>query len=146
MVKVLMCSLASLLLGVSGWHYNMDEAKEIAHKEHKHILLNFSGSDWCGPCIMMRTQILDDSIFLRMADSSLVMVNADFTRKKKDQLSSAQQAINNGLADQYNASGKFPLTLLLDANGKVLKTWDGYVDEKPGLFASQVRAIIDADK
>jgi len=138
--------MSTLLLNATGWHYNMDEAKKIARQEHKYILLNFSGSDWCGPCIMMRKQILDDSAFLKMADTALVMVNADFPRKRKDQLSAQQQSMNNALADQYNAEGKFPLTLLLNADGKVLKSWDGYPEIKPAVFAEQVRQIIDADK
>jgi hypothetical protein len=49
------------------------------------------------------------------------------------------------LADQYNPQGKFPLTLLLNADGKVLKLWDGYPALKPEDFSSQIKAIIDAD-
>jgi thioredoxin-related protein len=146
MLRLFMCFLAGLLLNTTGWHYNLEEAKEIAHKEHKHILLNFSGSDWCGPCIMMRKEILDDPAFLKMADTALVLVNADFPRKKKDQLSTRQQSINNALADQYNSEGKFPLTLLLNADGKVLQSWDGYPGVKPEVFAGQVEQIIESDK
>jgi thiol-disulfide isomerase/thioredoxin len=146
MVKIVTYSLLLLGLTSSGWHYNLDEAKVIAHKEHKYILLNFSGSDWCGPCIMLRKEILDDSIFLKMADSSLVLVNADFPRKKKDQLSPQQQSINNALADRYNPEGQFPRTLLLNADGKVLKTWDGYPNVKPDAFSAEITSVIDADK
>jgi thiol-disulfide isomerase/thioredoxin len=144
--KIVFCSLLVMALNSSGWHYSLDEAKAIAHKEHKYILLNFSGSDWCGPCIMLRKEILDDSIFLKMADSSLVLVNADFPRKKKDQLSPQQQSINNALADRYNPEGQFPRTLLLNADGKVLKTWDGYPNVKPDVFSTEVTSVIDSDK
>ena len=95
---------------------------------------------------MFRRKILDDTVFLQMADTALVLVNADFPRKKKDQLSPQQQSINNALADQYNGEGQFPRTLLLTADGKVLKTWDGNPDIKPEVFAGEVQAIIDADK
>lgn len=152
MATILLSSLLSFFTYSSGhfapppvWHYNMDEAKAIAHKEHRHILLNFSGSDWCGPCIMLRRQILDDTAFLKMADTTLVLVNADFPRKKKDQLSPQQQSINNALADQYNAEGQFPRTLLLDADGKVLKTWDGNPGVKPDVFAQEVESLVEAD-
>jgi thioredoxin-related protein len=146
MVKTVFCSLLLMALHSSGWHYNLDEAKAIAHKEHKYILLNFSGSDWCGPCIMLRKEILDDSMFLKMADSSLVLVNADFPRKKKNQLSPQQQSINNALADRYNTEGQFPRTLLLNADGKVLKTWDGFPNEKPDVFTAEVESAIGANK
>jgi Thioredoxin-like len=146
MITFLFCSVLCLFTSPPAWHYNMDEAKAIAHKEHRHILLNFSGSDWCGPCIILRRQILDDTVFLQMADTSLVLVNADFPRKKKDQLSPQQQSINNALADQYNADGQFPRTLLLNADGKVLKIWDGNPGVKPVVFAKEVEDLVDADK
>jgi thiol-disulfide isomerase/thioredoxin len=145
MTRILLYSFLWFFTSPPAWHYSLDEAKVIAHKEHKHILLNFSGSDWCGPCIMLRRQILDDTVFLQMADTSLVLVNADFPRKKKDQLPPRQQSINNALADQYNAEGQFPRTLLLNADGKVLKTWDGNPGVKPEVFAKEVEDLIVAD-
>lgn len=146
MDKILLCVVLWLFPTLPVWHYNLEEAESIARQEHKHILLNFSGSDWCGPCIMLRKEILDDTAFLKMADTTLILVNADFPRKKKDQLSGSQQKINNALADQYNAEGQFPRTLLLNAEGRVLKTWDGYPDVKPAVFAADVAATIAADK
>jgi hypothetical protein len=58
-------------------------------------------------------------------------VNADFPRAKKSQLSKEQQKANELLADRYNPEGKFPLTLIMDAEGKVVKVWEGY----PGITA-----------
>lgn len=124
----------------------MQEAKQLAQKEHRHILLNFSGSDWCGPCIVLRKEVLDDPGFQAFADSMLVLVNADFPRMKKNQLSKEQQQQNDRLADQYNSQGKFPFTLLLDADGKVLKQWEGNPGIKPAEFSEDVKAVIDADK
>jgi len=66
----------------STWHYNLEEAKEIAQRDHKFILLNFSGSDGCGPCIRMHKEIFDASPFSSFAENSLVLVNADFPRMK----------------------------------------------------------------
>jgi len=99
------------------WHVNMQEARDLALKEHRHILLNFSGSDWCGPCIMLRKEIFDDPAFSALADTALVLVNADFPRMKKNQLSKEQQQQNDQLADKYNSLGKFPFTVLLNADG-----------------------------
>ena len=128
------------------WHLNIQEAKEIAQKEHRHILLNFSGSDWCGPCILLRKEIFDDPAFSALADTALVLVNADFPRMKKNQLSKQQQEQNDQLADKYNSQGKFPLTLLLDADGKVIKQWEGNPSVKSAEFSAQVKAVIDAEK
>ena len=128
------------------WHYNLDEAKTIAQKEHRYILLNFSGSDWCGPCIRMHREIFETDVFEHMADSSLVMVNADFPRMKKNQLAPVQQRLNDAMADQYNSKGKFPYTVLLTADGKILKTWDGFPGTAPEAFAREVQTIIDSNK
>ncbi|HXB45085.1 MAG TPA: thioredoxin family protein [Puia sp.] len=131
--------LPVLLLSAIHWHNDLDEAKQIARMQHKYILLNFSGSDWCGPCMRMHDEIFGAEVFKNMADTQLVLVNADFPRKKKNQLSPKQQEINNKIADQYNAQGKFPYTLLLDTNGKVLKDWDGLPNETPEAFTIEVR-------
>ena len=128
------------------WHTSLQEAKQIAQKDHRYIMLNFSGSDWCGPCILLRKEILDDPAFIAFADSTLVLVNADFPRMKKNQPSREQQRMNDQMADQCNAEGKFPLTLLLTAEGKVLKQWEGNPSVKAADFSLQVKRIIDADK
>jgi len=128
------------------WHVNLQEARQIAQKEHRYILLNFSGSDWCGPCILLRKEVFDAPAFTTFADTTLVLVNADFPRMKKNQLSKEQQQQNDQLADKYDPQGKFPLTLLLNADGKVIKEWEGHPSITPVEFSAQLRSIIDADK
>lgn len=135
-----------LFFSISDWHYNIEEAKQLARKEHKHILLNFSGSDWCGPCIRMRKEIFDDKAFEKMANMELVLVNADFPRMKKNQLAPGQQEINNQMAEQYNPKGRFPFTVLLNAEGKILKEWDGFSNEKPQEFCNEVIAVVESDR
>jgi thioredoxin-related protein len=145
-LKIIFPSILIAFLSLTNWHVNLEEAKQIAQKEHKHILLNFSGSDWCGPCIRMHNEIFGSEVFKKMADTDLVLVNADFPRKKKNQFPSQQQEINNAMADKYNSQGKFPYTVLLDANGKVLKEWDGFPNESPDAFTIEVRNGIYADR
>ena len=53
-VKLLLL-LPVFLISSANWHHNLNDAEKIARKEHKFILLNFSGSDWCGPCIRMQS-------------------------------------------------------------------------------------------
>ncbi|HLK30604.1 MAG TPA: thioredoxin family protein [Puia sp.] len=138
--------ISGLLAYASTWHNNLDEAIQLAKKEHKHILLNFSGSDWCGPCIRMHKEIFDNAVFAQMADTELVMVNADFPRMKKNQLTKEQQKLNNAMADKYNPQGKFPYTVLLNADGKVLKEWDGLPGETPENFTIEIRNGIYGDR
>lgn len=135
-----------LLVSTLTWYNNFNEAKLIAQKEHKHILLNFSGSDWCGPCIRLHNEVFTKDEFKQLADKNLVLVNADFPRNKKNQLPDAQQKINESLADKYNAKGAFPYTVLLDENGKVIKSWDGFPKVSILDFINEIQVTIETDK
>jgi thioredoxin-related protein len=139
-MKIRYLLLLPLFLFTSAdWHNNLGEAEKIAQKEHKYVLLNFSGSDWCGPCMRMHHEIFESSVFKQMADTQLILVNADFPRNRKNQLPDSQQKINNETAEKYNAEGIFPYTLLLNADGKVLATWEGLPAESPEAFTMDVR-------
>jgi thioredoxin-related protein len=124
------------------WLTDMDSAKEKATTEHKLILLNFSGSDWCAPCIKLKKEVFENEAFFPIAEDKLVLIRADFPRSKKNQLSVEQTQRNEALAEKYNPNGKFPFTLLLDSNGKVLKEWDGYVFGSHDKFIAELKAAI----
>jgi len=108
------------------WENDFEKAKQQAISEKKYILLNFSGSDWCGPCIRLHKEIFEGGAFEELASKKLILVNADFPRLKKNQLPKFQQQQNDKLADTYNAAGSFPLTVLLTADGKLVKAWEGF--------------------
>lgn len=128
------------------WEPDFINAKKIAKEKHELILLNFSGSDWCGPCIVLRRDYLESPVFTAMATENLVLVNADFPRKKKNVGTSEQVKRNEGLAEIYNKEGSFPLTLLLDADGKVIKTWHGKPETTPEQWTAEIKAICDSKK
>jgi thioredoxin-related protein len=125
------------------WGTDFSVAKQKAKSENKYILLNFSGSDWCIPCIRMHKEIFDSKEFSDLANEKLVLVSADFPRLKKNKLSKEQTKRNNGLADIYNKEGSFPLTLLLDKDGKLIKRWDGYPDLKPEQFVNAIKTAMN---
>jgi len=108
------------------WTTDFSKAIKEASAQRRYILLNFSGSDWCGPCMKLKKEILDSEDFLIFADSKLVLVRADFPRSKKNQLSPELKKSNENLAEKYNKEGKFPFTVLIDGEGNVVKSWDGY--------------------
>jgi len=123
------------------WLGDINTATTEAAKSKELILINFSGSDWCGPCIRLRKEILESDAFTNYAANHLILVRADFPRQKKNQLDKDQVKRNEALADKYNPEGKFPFTLLVDAQGKVLKTWDGFPNESAEQFTEQVKAF-----
>ncbi|MES2485809.1 MAG: thioredoxin family protein [Bacteroidota bacterium] len=140
--------LALLLIAAftTQWEPDFENAKKIAKEKHELILLNFSGSDWCGPCILLRKDYLDNAAFLQMADENLVLVNADFPRKKKNQPAPDQLKKNEALAEKYNKTGNFPYTLLLDADGNVLKSWIGKPEASVEAWTKEIKALCDAHK
>ncbi len=108
---------------------NFATAKEKAAKENKKILLFFSGSDWCAPCIKFKMNFINSTQFQTYSTGKLIVFNADFPRLRKNALSKEQTKENEALAEEYNKKGQFPLVLLLSSDGKILKQWNGYPSE-----------------
>jgi thiol-disulfide isomerase/thioredoxin len=148
----LICMMKLLLFSFFGfyslypisWSTNMEEAMKTAQEKHQLILLNFSGSDWCGPCIRLHKEIFDSPEFESFAANQLICVTADFPRLKKNKLPKALQDQNDKLADRYNAAGNFPCTLLLSADGKILKEWDGFPRQGLHPFLEEINVAMHA--
>lgn len=140
-MKSLLLILFYSFASPAAWLGNFNDAQKQASESHKLILVNFSGTDWCGPCIRLRKEILESAIFEKYAADHLVLVRADFPRQKKNQLPAEQVKLNEALADRYNSDGIFPYTLLIDEKGKVLKAWDGYPNETPEKFVQDLADI-----
>jgi len=143
-MKFLTAILITSIFSAITWSGDFNSAVTEASKENKLIIINFSGSDWCGPCIRLRQEILESATFENYAKDHLVLVRADFPRQKKNQLDAAQVKRNEALADKYNPDGNFPLTLVVDKNGKVLKKWDGFPNESPENFVNEITPITGA--
>lgn len=102
------------------WKTNFEEAKKEAVDQNKPILVVFSGSDWCAPCIKLDKMIWQSEDFKQYADANLILERADFPRKKQNQLENQVKKQNEELAELYNKDGIFPLVVVLDSSGKVL--------------------------
>ena len=146
-MKLIFLFFTFLLVNTTnGWLTDFEQAKKIASEKNEYILLNFSGSDWCGPCIRMRKEIFESEEFKNYAENHLVLLNADFPRNNKNKLSKEQQSKNDQLADKFDPTGKFPLTILINANGNEIKEWDGLPDAKPADFVKQIVQAIEKGK
>ncbi|MGA0134200.1 MAG: thioredoxin family protein [Opitutales bacterium] len=127
---------AASLAAAEGWLTDLDEAKKVAAKEQKAILVDFTGSDWCGWCIRLREEVFDKPEF-KEASKHFVLVELDFPRKK--QLPAGQKEKNEALARKFDVRG-FPTILLMNASGEPFaKT--GY---EPGGPVKYVAALRDA--
>ncbi|MCF8405711.1 MAG: FAD:protein FMN transferase [Bacteroidales bacterium] len=125
---------------------NFDEAKIIAVKNQKFIMLNFSGSDWCGPCIKMKNEIFSNPSFKEFAAQNLILVNADFPRQRKNKLSEIQIKQNEALAEKYNLDGDFPKTILFTTDEKIVKEWIGFPKGSVQDFIGEIAQFLPEKK
>lgn len=105
------------------WLTDLDKAKTQAAAEKKHVLINFTGSDWCGFCIKLQKEVFSTREFAEYAQKHLVLVEVDFPRKKEQ--SATLKAANKKLQEQYKVDG-YPTLILLDGTGKPVGKKVGY--------------------
>ena len=95
------------------WLTDLDEGIKVAKAEKKAILVDFTGSDWCGWCIRLKKEVFDQKEFA-VATKDFVLVELDYPQKKKQP--AEEKAKNKALAEKFGIEG-FPTILLLDSNG-----------------------------
>jgi protein disulfide-isomerase len=121
-----LCSLViatHVSLAAGGWTDNYEKALAQAKTEKKLVLLDFTGSDWCGWCIKLDKEVFAKSDFKAFAKENLVPVTLDFPHGKKLPKKTADQ--NAKLKAEHGVSG-FPTLVLIDADGKAINKWGGY--------------------
>jgi len=126
------CSLSAR---AGEWLTNFEAAKAQAQKDKKPILIDFTGSDWCGWCIKMKKETLDEKAFKDFAEKNLVLLEADFP-ERKPQADTIKKA-NEALKKKYGVEG-FPTFLLLDSTGKEIGRQDGYLRGGPTAFIEKI--------
>lgn len=95
-----------------GWETDVDAAIALAKKDGKSVMLEFTGSDWCPPCIMMAKKVFSKEEFTEAASKDFVLVHLDFPQGDKELAEK-----NQPYAEKYEIEG-FPTVVLLDAEGK----------------------------
>lgn len=124
------------------WQTSFDAAVSLSQKEDKPIVLVFSGSDWCAPCIRLKRNILESEEFKSYASSNYVLYNADFPRKKKNQLPEGLSSVNKTLAEKYNPKGYFPLVVVLDKNQSILGKTGFDVKASPKKYIATLNGFV----
>ena len=119
----------------SAWLTNYNKALEQAKAENKAVLLDFTGSDWCGFCIKMVKDTLSKQEFTDYAAKNLVLVEVDFPRKKEQSAETKKQ--NEELQKKFGVEG-YPTFVMLDKDGKQLGKHVGYLDGGPAAFIAKL--------
>ena len=111
------CSLgAAEKAGESLWFEDYAQVRRLAAQKKRPILMLFSGSDWCPPCIRLEKEVFQQKPFADFAASGKVILFwADFPRTKKQNSKIAAQ--NRQLMQVYRVNG-VPSVILTDPSGK----------------------------
>jgi protein disulfide-isomerase len=140
MKKILMALVAATVLcrvnaADSDWLTDLPKAQVEAKSGHKIVLMDFTGSDWCGWCIKFKKDVLDTPEFQAYATKNVVLVELDYPNKKpqSDDLKKA----NAALKDKYKIEG-FPTFIALNEDGKEIGRQVGYADGGPKAFIAEL--------
>ena len=121
------------------WIGDFDKAVEIAKKENKDLLVDFTGSDWCGWCIKLDNEVFSHEEFLSAVESDYVLVALDFPRKEENIAKVPNMERNRALQTKYGVRG-FPTVLLMNSDGLVYgKT--GYKAGGPEVYVEHLNGL-----
>ncbi len=102
--------------GIGTWTMDLDAAKKLAAEKELPILLDFSGSDWCGWCKVMEENVFTQPEWAAYATNNLIMVLIDFPTDKS-LVPEKYVARNHALQTEYGVQG-FPTFVVLDNDGE----------------------------
>jgi len=120
------------------WQTDYKKAQGEAKTNNKLLLVNFTGSDWCGYCILFDKEILSQPQFKDYAKKNLVLLEVDFPRRKAQPVETRKQ--NQELAAQYQIEG-FPTVVVLNGSGKPVWRFDGYFPDGPEAFIAELEKL-----
>ncbi|MDP6636259.1 MAG: thioredoxin family protein [Phycisphaerae bacterium] len=142
-VLILTLTGSAALAAGDGWVTDFEAAKASAKTSGKYMLVDFTGSDWCGWCIRLKKEVFSQDHFKTEAPKNFILVELDFPRDKS-KLTPKLIAQNNKLKEKYSISG-YPTIFLMDAEGKVFaKT--GYRAGGPEKYVEHLNSLVKGKK
>ena len=126
----------------AGWVTDFAQASKTAKKSGKYMLVDFSGSDWCGWCQKLEAEVFSKPEFKQYAQKNLICVLVDFPQSKYQ--SDDQKAKNQQLSVQYAIEG-YPTVLILSPSGQLVAT-TGYQDGGAANYVKYLKQVIAAYK
>jgi len=124
--------------GGEGWSADYAASKKLAAETKKDLLIDFTGSDWCGWCIKLNDEVFKHEPFKAGVKDSFVLVELDFPRDKS-KLSDETKKQNAELGKKYSVRG-YPTILLCDAEGRPY-AGTGYQEGGPEKYVTHLNEL-----
>jgi thioredoxin-related protein len=147
--RALFFVFAAIALGIASsaqaegdWLTDYKKAQQQAKTDHKLLLVNFTGSDWCGFCILLDRQVFSKPEFRDYASKNLVLLEIDFPRPggpRWNAQSADLKKQNEELATKYQVFG-FPTIMVLNGDGKLVGEL-GYMEGGPAPFIAELQKL-----
>lgn len=122
------------------WETDYAKAVSNATKTGRYLLLDFSGSDWCGWCMKLDKEVFSQPEFKKFAKEKLVCVLLDFPRAKHQ--SKKLQKQNSELAEKHGVRG-YPTVILLSPQEELVGR-TGYQPGGPEKYVEHLQTMIEA--
>ena len=121
-----------------GWYQVYDQALAQAKASGKPMLIDFTGSDWCGWCIKLDEEVFSTSEFKAWAKDHVVLLKLDFPQMTPQPKSLKEQ--NAALRDKFKIRG-YPTILFVDATEQKIGDY-GYDQGGPGPWIKKANEIV----
>jgi protein disulfide-isomerase len=119
------------------WMTDLSKAQAKAKTENKLVMIDFTGSDWCGWCIKLNKEVFSQIEFVEYANKNLVPVEIDFPRRKEQ--SPGLKKANQALQEKYKIEG-YPTIIVLNGEGKKVGEL-GYEPGGPKAFIAALEKL-----
>jgi len=144
MLRLLFVFLFPLIQLTPTWETNFDVAKHRSIKESKIILIHFVHKSREAKNVKLEKETFENSEFATYANNHLVLLKIDLGI---EQTSSEKQFYHNAIIrERYNSGAVVPFTVITDADGKVLKTWNYKQPLNSSDLISAIQTTIEANK
>lgn len=120
-----------------GWQTDVDAALALAKTENKAVMVEFTGSDWCPPCMMMKKEVFSKKEFVKGASEDFILVHLDFPNGDPELAEK-----NKPAAEKYKIEG-FPTVILLDSEGKEFNRFFASQFPKVDLFLAHLDKALE---
>lgn len=120
------------------WLTSYPDAQAKAKAENKLLLVDFTGSDWCPPCIQLNKTVFSSPEFEQFASNNVVLLEVDFPRTKTQ--SAEQKTANQALQKQFNVEG-YPTVIVFNSNGKQVSRDMGYGGESASEYVAKLQKL-----